>query len=200
MLTGVALFLLAIVALLAVPVTLSFRVSWQRAFRGSVKLGWLFGLVRVRLPSAKPKPDSSGERKSARKKLARKKPVKAASGKKSGPVAAIRWKPFRQRIVRFVGAVWRAIHKRDLKLRIRIGLGDPADTGQLWAVVGPVSGLLANSREASIEIEPEFIDPVFELDSSGSIRVIPLQLVYLVLGLLLSPSVWQGVKRMRATA
>ena len=109
-------------------------------------------------------------------------------------------KPFRQRVFRFIRAVWRAIHKQDLRLRMRIGLGDPADTGQLWALVGPLSGLLANNREASIEIEPEFFDAIFELDSSGSIRIIPLQLLYLAVGLLLSPSVWQGIREMRQTA
>lgn len=195
MLTGALLFLLGIVALLAVPVTLSYRVSWQQAFRGGADLRWLFGLVRVQIPSRKPKTVVSDRQKSARKKRR-----KAASRKKSGPIAAIRMKPFRQRVFRFIRAVWRAIQKQDLRLRMRIGLGDPADTGQLWAVVGPLSGLLANTREASIEIEPEFIDAIFELDSSGSIRIIPLQLFYLAIGLLLSPCVWQGIRQMRQTA
>lgn len=189
------LFLLAIVALLAVPVSLSYRVSWQRAFHGSVRLHWLFGLVRVQLPA--PRPDAASAEK---KQRVRKKRNKASSRKKSSPVAAIRYQPFRQRVIQFIRAIWRAIDKQNLRLRIRIGLGDPADTGQLWAVVGPLSGLLANAREASIEIEPEFVDPVFELDSSGRIRVIPLQLVYLTLGLMLSPSLWRGLGRMRQAA
>jgi hypothetical protein len=193
-LTGVMLFLLVIVALLAVPVTLHYRVSWQRAFQGSVNLHWLFGLVRVKLPSPQPKAASSGKRKSVKKKR-----KKDASRKQSSPAAAIRSKPFRQRVVRFIREIWCAIHKQNLRLRIRIGLGDPADTGQLWALMGPLSGLLANTREATIEIEPEFVDAVFELDSSGSIRVIPLQLLYLVFGLLLSPSIWRGIRRMRQT-
>ncbi len=98
---------------------------------------------------------------------------------------------------RFVADLWRAIRKQDVNLRIRLGLGDPADTGRLWAVVGPVAGLLANVEEASVEIEPDFMDAVFELESSGEIRLIPLQILYLVVALLLSPPVWLGVKRMR---
>ena len=93
--------------------------------------------------------------------------------------------------------IWRAVHKQNLVLRVRIGLGDPADTGRLWALVGPVSGMLATARDASIEIEPEFIDAVFELDSSGNIRVLPLQMVYLMFGLLISPSFWHGFRHLR---
>ncbi len=85
-------------------------------------------------------------------------------------------------------------------MRIRIGLGDPADTGQLWSIVGPVAGILANSKEVVLEIEPEFFDATFELDGSGNIGIVPLQLIYLIFGVLLSPSVWQGVKQMRKEA
>ena len=92
---------------------------------------------------------------------------------------------------------WHAVRKRHVSLHIRIGLGDPADTGQLWAVVGPVAGVLATIQEASIEIEPEFFDTTFELDGSGNIRLIPLQMIYLIVALLLSPAVWQGISKMR---
>ncbi|MDX1697383.1 MAG: DUF2953 domain-containing protein, partial [Thiohalobacterales bacterium] len=113
-------------------------------------------------------------------------------------LAAIRQKSFRRRIIRFAGDIWRALHKSNLSLQIRLGLGDPADTGRLWAVVGPVAGILSNTREASIEVMPEFLESTFEMGGSGEIRVIPLQMIYLTAGLLLSPPFWQGIRRMRA--
>ena len=82
-------------------------------------------------------------------------------------------------------------------MRLRIGLDDPADTGRLWALVGPVSGLLANIHEVSIEIEPEFFETIIELNSNGTIRVIPLQIIFLTAALLLSPPFWQGMQQMR---
>jgi len=103
-------------------------------------------------------------------------------------------------MLRFVREVWRAFRKRDLQLHIRVGLGDPADTGQLWAMFGPLSGLLSTLEDASVELEPDFVDAVFELDSRGKVSVIPLRLIYLVLGLLLSPPFWRGMRRMRRTA
>jgi hypothetical protein len=114
-------------------------------------------------------------------------------------MAAIRQPSFRRRLLRFVRDLWRAIHKKNVQLMIRIGLGDPADTGQLWAACGPLSGVLARVRDVRITIMPDFLDSTFEVDSSGTIRVIPLQFATLALGLLLSPSIWRGIMLMRAS-
>lgn len=193
MLTGVMAFLLVLIALQAIPVTLMYQVNLRQVPQGEIKLRWVFGLIRIRIPLFQSKPPSTDGNEPVRK-ISQK---KTSSGKPFNPLAAFRQKLFRRRIIRFIREFWHAIYKRDIYLRIRIGLGDPADTGQLWAIIGPVSGMLSSIQEASIEIEPEFFDTTFELDSSGSIRVIPLQMIYLTLGLLLSPLVWQGIKQMR---
>lgn len=193
MLTGVVAFLLMLVALLAIPLTLTFRVSWQQEFRNDIRLHWAFGLVRVRLSppqTGAPAPEGEGREQKI-------KPAGRSPGKQLHVLAAIRQRRFRRRIARYIGAMWRAVHKKDVSLRVRVGLGDPADTGQLWAIVGPVAGLLASVREASISIEPEFIDTTLELDSRGSLRIVPLQMIYLSAALFLSPSFWQGIRRMR---
>lgn len=194
MLFATAIILLVLLALLAVPVKLNYDLSWRQKLRGEARLEWLFGLVRVRLEPPRDKtsaPESKTSEGTARTKPAR---------KKSKPLAALRQKPFRQRTLRFGRDIWRAFRKRDLYLRIRVGLGDPAETGQLWALCGPLSGWLANIEGASVALEPEFVDAVFELDSSGKISVVPLQLIYLMLGLLCSPPFWRGIKRMRQAA
>jgi len=193
MMAGAVIFLLLLIALLAVPVTLTFQMSWQQTFQGDIKLLWLFGLVRVRLPSFQSKSPAPEGQDQAQQTAH----LKRASSKISNLSTAVRQKAFRRRIMRFVSDFWHMIHKRNVHLHIRIGLGDPADTGQLWAVVGPVAGLLSNAQEARIEIVPEFFDTTFELDSSGNIRLIPLQIIYLTVALLMSPPVWRGIKQMR---
>ncbi len=189
MLYATALVLL-LLALLMVPVDLSYRLEWRRGFDAEFRLLWLFGLVDTRfVPTPEEQPVAAAEesrQESARHKLR--------------PLAAIRQKSFRRRLLRFAGDTWRAIRKRDLYLRARVGLGDPADTGQLWALLGPLSGWLASLDDAAIELEPEFADAVFEVDSGGRVSLIPLQFLYLALGLLLSPSIWQGLRQMRAAA
>lgn len=193
MLTGVLVFLLLLIALLAIPVTLTFQASWQPAFQGYIKLQWLFGLVSTRIPSLQSKAPSAEDRELTQK-IGR---FERSSRKKQNGFAIVRQKAFRRRIIRFISDFWHAVHKRDIRLHVRIGLGDPADTGQLWAIAGPVAGILANVQEASIKIEPDFFDTTFEMDSSGNIRLVPLQIIYLAIALLLSPSVWQGIRQMR---
>ena len=47
MLTAILLTLLVLVVVLALPVSLEFRVSRRQRFRGHARLIWLFGLVRI---------------------------------------------------------------------------------------------------------------------------------------------------------
>lgn len=179
MLGGLLLFLLFIVALLAIPLSLAFQVSRRDALKGSVELRWAFGLLRIRIPL------EEGEG-SSRQAPRRRQPLRFGSLGDSA---------FRLRMLRFVGDLWRAMHKQDIYLQLRLGLGDPADTGRLWAVVGPVAALLASSGEARVAVEPEFMDAVFEIDAGGAVRIIPLQIIYLVLALLLSPAVWRAIRQ-----
>lgn len=195
MLSGIVAFLIVLILMLAVPVTLTYRVNWRRSFEANITLKWLFGLVRIPLPSTA-STTPVGEQKTITSKGTKKR----RTNRKTNPMVALRQSAFRRRLFRFVSDVWHAIHKQHVVLRIRIGLGDPADTGQLWAVLGPLSGMLATFQDILIEIEPEFVDTVFELDSSGNIRVIPLQLLYIASGLLVSPAFWRGVNQMRVAA
>jgi hypothetical protein len=116
---------------------------------------------------------------------------------KPNVMAALRQQRLRRRIIRYIGDCWHAVHKRDLQLRLRIGLDDPADTGQLWAIMGPVAALLANNKEALFEIEADFYEEIFELDGSGNVEFVPLKILYLTLAMLLSPAIWQGIKQLR---
>ena len=191
-LIGVFAFLLLLLFLLALPIKISFQVSRYQVFQGHIKLRWFFGLVRVRFNPFQVKTEST-EPTSKTKKTRQKKPGK----KKTGVISVIRQRAFRQRVIRFLRRFWYAIHKDDMKLWLRLGLGDPAATGQLWAVVGPASGLLACNREIQVTIEPDFLDSTFELDSHGTVQFVPLRLIGLLAGLLLSPTVWRGVSQMR---
>jgi hypothetical protein len=158
-------------------------------------VNWAFGLVRADVSpgSGKPKP---GKSTAAGKKAGRRRKSK---GRRPNVMAAIRQPAFRRRMLRFASDVWRAIHKKNVRLLVRMGLGDPADTGRLWAVLGPLSGILAGRRDIRIAIEPDFLDATLDVDSSGTVRIVPLQLAIIALGLLFSPPVWRGIMIMRSS-
>ena len=192
MLTGLLVVLFVVIALLAIPVELEFSVEWPDDAQNEIVLVWALGLVRVRLPAKSPeKPPAADEEPPDRKKR--------GSGKRANVLAAIRQRPFRRRIYRFAGDLWRSVKKENMLVRARLGLGDPADTGRLWAVVGPVSGMLGGLKGVSAVIEPDFADPAFELAGSGKLRVVPLQVVSIATGFLLSPAIWSGIRSMRAS-
>lgn len=193
MLTCLLAILIVLLGLLAIPIGLDYRVNWRGKLQGEIYLSWLFGLLHVRIPT-----DTSASATTDQQTRAKpKRRHKTKSRRKANPLAAWRLRPFRRRLIRFVQQLWRAIHKRDLRVQLRIGLGDPADTGQLWAIMGPLSAVLAQSETVAIELEADFMDATLEFASSGRIRVIPLQLLGLTFALLLSPPFWQGVRRMR---
>lgn len=190
MLVGTVIVLSLIVILLAMPVRLTYQFAWKQTPSAQVRLNWAFGLLRadVSPDPSKPRPEKKAARRGKSK------------GKKANVLAAIRQPSFRRRVFRFLADAWHAIHKQNVRLQVRLGLGDPADTGQLWAVLGPVSAMLAGRRDVRIAIEPDFGDATLEVDSSGTVWLVPLQMVIIVLGLLLSPSVWRGLSVMRKSA
>jgi hypothetical protein len=194
MLAGFITFVLLLVAVLAVPIATSFRVSSRDAMNNRIDLQWAFGLVRVRLPFSHSKASSV----SAQGTSKTFKRIAYSSRDKTQHFSLLQQKAFRQRIFKFVRDCWSAIYKRDINLRMQIGLGDPADTGQLWALLGPTAGLLSTIQWARIDIQPDFFDTTLEFDGSGYVRIVTLQIITLMFGLFLSPTIWRAIKLMPA--
>ena len=204
MLIGTAVVVGLLVALLAIPVSLHFDVGFKETLRQDIRLRWAFGLLNVQLA---PQPGDADEQPEAAKPSAekpsaakRRRAKDKGAKRKHNVLAALRLKFFRRRIVRFAGDLWRSVQKRDLSLRMRVGLGDPADTGRLWALIGPLTGWLSSLRDATVTIEPEFFEPTVELETRGSIHVVPLRIVGIVIAVALSPAIWRGLRAMRVPA
>lgn len=186
--TGAAIILLLILALLSIPITLQFIFAWPETSSNSIRLRWAFGLVRMRFrhDGARDRPGEQSE--SAESPLPKRDFV---------PVFGER--RVRRRTIRFFSDLWGAIHKENVCLRARIGLDDPAETGQLWAVLGPLAGALSMIRSASIVLEPDFLNSVLDVDARGRIRFIPIRLIGLVLAMPFSPAFWIAIRRLRST-
>lgn len=173
--------LAGLLIVLAIPVELAFsvqRYEGRQKSRGT--LGWFFGLVRLNL----------GEPKVRVKAKSKRHETKRRHGRRSGAhrlSAILRIEGFGWRLLRLGRDVLERIHIQELSLRIRLGLEDPADTGRLWAIVGPLAAILTLPPVARVTIQPEFTTEALELDGKGRIRIIPINLLFVVLVFLLSP-------------
>ena len=179
--------------LLTVPIMVAFRVDRSKEFKGQVYVNWFFGLVRFRINMP-----ADLKTECQRRRISKAKKPKRTKGRARTAFRILLKEPlFRRRLFRFVKDLLGAVHARDLYLRLRIGLGDPADTGILWGFLGPVAGLAENLRSAEVLIEPEFVDSVFEVESHGRFRFIPLQFIALAAAFTVSPSTLQAWRTLR---
>jgi Protein of unknown function (DUF2953) len=194
----ISILLALLLVLLIVPVTLAFKVDRSKEIKGHVIFRWLFGVVRFRIGIPKTAKAKSQHKRKLREKTGKRKP---GIKKVHAVLALLKHAPFRQRAMRFIRGILRAIHARDFYLRLRIGLDDPADTGRLWGLLGTVAGIAASLRSAEVRIEPEFTNPVLEVESHGEFRFIPLQFIGLATAFAMSPATlhaWFKLRRSNA--
>ena len=187
---GAALLVVAVllglaVLLLAVPVGLEFRLEGIEPFQGRFAVRWLFGLVRFRIEV--PRPGKPSPRRKAKPKPPEEKKEANERGRRAHVLAALRRAEFRERVYRLLQDLLRVARLRDLRLRLRVGLGDPADTGLLWAALGPLGAMAQGLRSAEVRIEPDFLEPALDVQAQGRLRAIPLQLLALAVAFALSP-------------
>lgn len=191
---GVALVLVLI--LLGLPLHVAFQFEGLQAPCARFTVNGLFGLLRVGLvlPAAARDSTRVPERPVTKAQPAHRWPRLGGAG----VLAALRQAAFRQRLLRLARDMLAAAHLQQLRLRLRLGLGDPADTGCLWAVVGPVAAWARTHRDAEVQIEPDFIDAVLEIQAQGRARIVPLQLLGLVAVFALSPVSLRAWRAFRA--
>ena len=201
-LTGIAVLSGLLVLLLAIPIDLAFKINRNRQINGHLSIRWLFGLVRFRINI----PDTTKTGKTTTDKSLKNRKshnIKSSAVNKQQPDAlrlfsVLKQSAFRRRFIRFIKDLLRAAHTHELFFRFRIGLGDPADTGQLWALLGPVAAMVTSIRSAVVRIEPEFINSAFEIQSHGKFRLIPLQFIALTITFALSPPslrAWRSLRQ-----
>lgn len=192
----IVILLALLIALLAIPLSLSFSITRHQQLQGYARFHWLFGLVRFQTQF----PDETKHvRYQKRKPTAKHKASKKKNNARS-VIALFKQSAFRRHMMKFLKTIVRATHAQNLYLKLRIGLGDPADTGMLWAVMGPLSGMMKNLKGTTIEIEPEFIDAVMEVESHGNFRFIPLQFIAVVIVFILSPvtiRAWRSTRQVK---
>lgn len=106
----------------------------------------------------------------------------------------VRTEAFPRRVLRLLRDLMRQVDIRRLDLDLRLGLDDPADTGRLWGLTGPVAALLTLPSSARIAVTPEFAEPLLHLDAHTEVRIVPAALLGALLTFLLSPVTFRALR------
>ena len=171
-----------LLGLLFVPVdfTISARAGTGVRFRAR----WLFGLVRVGGGALPRKPRCRETR-------------PRSSGRGSPPIRRLlAIEGLVPRAGKFVRELLRSLRLRGGRIAVRAGTGDPATTGELCGVAGPLLLWRPWSPSLHVEFEPEFSEAVFEAEAEGSGRIVPARLLEVVGRFAMSRPGMQAVKVM----
>jgi len=159
-----------LVFLLSVPLYIVLQADVCDKPKVRLRYSWLFGLVKREITKKKQKP--SGET------------ADAVSGKKQhrGDIKLVlrvlKTKGVLKLFKELLKDLLSCFNLRNLVAEFRIGLGDPATTGLLFAFVGPVVAFLHPPRVNRILLEPCFdADIVFQGYSRGTVSLQPIKLV-----------------------
>jgi len=170
----------------SIPLDLSLRLDANGTIKFQSKLVWLFGILYKRI--------------SKKEKKTKKVKQKKVKDKKSGVNRALfflRTKGLLKQVKVLIKDIFSSLSIRRLKANLMIGLDNPADTGLLFAYIGPASVFLNNSKKYSISIEPSFEDEVILKGYIHAvIRLIPIRVVIPLLKFIFSPLIFRIVKEL----
>lgn len=180
----VALVLLLALVLPVVPVDLVADASGD-AVRGASRLRlrveWLFGLVRKDLRRG------THEGRSAPREKKRRFDV----------VAMLRAEGFLPAMGRMLRRWMRALRVRDFAARLRVGTGDPADTGRLVGALWPFLAVSSALSPGAIALEPAWAEVALEGSLRGRLRVTPYRVLLALLLFLGTRGAWRGLRAAR---
>ena len=147
---------------------MSFRLNVYGRPEFRIRLTWLFGLVSKEVKSRKKRAEQKEETVERR-----------GRGKRTGAIFKIlRTKGLLRQLKRLVKDVLNCLKVRDLRVRFRVGLDDPADTALVFGPIGLAMLFLEAYSPYEIAVQPSFDgEAVFEGYSDGAVRLRPIQLV-----------------------
>lgn len=165
---------LAVILILAlsVPLDTVLRADVYGRPKFRLRLSWLFGLISKEVVKGEKKP-------AEKKKIVKEKQKPAESKRRIGDIFAIlRTRGLLRQFIVLIRDILRRFKFRDFNGDFRIGLGNPSDTGLLFALIGPATFLLNSSFPHQIRVQPSFEDETtFEGYLSGTVRLRPILLV-----------------------
>lgn len=159
-----------LIFVLCVPLNIVLHADVYEKPKVRMRFSWLFGLVSKEITGKKEKP--------VEKRRAAKVKKKRRWGDTRVIFRILRTKGVLRRFKELLKDVLSCLNFRDLVADFKIGLGDPADTGLLFAFLGPATVFLGSSHIHQIRFEPSFSDDaILQGYSRGTLRLHPIRLV-----------------------
>lgn len=168
-LLGLAAF---VIFSLSVPLNLRLHIDVYGKPRFRTTLVWLFGLLRKDITTGEKKPEEKRKASEETQKPREKRPGARVI------LEILRVRGLLRQIKILLKDILRLPMTRALKADLKIGLGDPADTGLLFALIGPTTAFLGSSLRNEIRVQPSFADDaILEGSLDGALRLRPLQVI-----------------------
>ena len=160
-----------IILLLCIPLDMTLHVDAYGKPKFSFKLTWLFGLISKDIKKREKKPEEKEKEVGGKPKRRRRK-----IGAKT-IFDILRTRGLLVQFKRLLTSIIVCFKIRELITDLRVGLDNPADTGILFAIIGPPIFFLNSYLTHIIRVQPAFDRAVFEGYSYGVVRLQPIQLV-----------------------
>lgn len=161
-----------IVFALAIPLNLSLQVDVPGKPRFRTKIRWLFGLVHKEI--AKKEVQSIKTKKTTKSK--RKPKDRVISVKVL--LQILRVKGLFKQVKILLRDTLRRVRLENLEADFKLGLGDPADTGMLFAFLGPAACFFHSFLPDRIKLQASFADEaILEGYMETTLRISPLLVI-----------------------
>jgi len=153
------------ILILSVPLDLTFQLDTEERWKFRLRFTWLFGMV-------------SKEAKKGKQKKPEEKPGKKSRFDSRTVLLILRTKGLLKQIKSLIKGILGQLKIRELIADLRVGLGDPADTGVLFAFIGPTTVFVNSLTTHRLRVQPAFGDEaVLDGYLSGHVRLWPIRLV-----------------------
>ncbi len=170
---GITLASLAalIILVLCIPLDVVFHIDIYGRPKFRTRLVWLFGLISKDIAERKRRPKEKRE-------AAKDKPKPGRRGIRGRVIFKIlRTKGLLSQFKRLMVKIISRFKIRKLVADFTIGLDNPADTGLLFALIGPATFFINRSSSCQIRVQPSFVDTIFEGYLYGTIKLRPIRLL-----------------------
>lgn len=161
---GLAAFFVLVALSLCIPARALIDLDTAAETKVRLSLVWIFGLVRseMTLPVSK---------KASRKRRARRPPLNAM-------VRTARTEGLFSGIKKLIVGVVSATRIREMLIRVRVGLSDPAELGMVFGIWSAAKAVMRLPPRYTIDVRPAFSKDVFiEGQVNCALQVRPIRLV-----------------------